>query len=118
MWARSSTTGSIGFGEAGIGFKSASSIDDFSIYRAIDEDVRTRLDRQTTSDAAPNVHRAVLLYNRIGEERVIDFRRASEYSRLWNNMMIVGRHCRGQRGAKAEQGRFHGTSFGEGVSSS
>ena len=72
--------------------ETASSIDDYSINITVDDDVRTRLDRQTTDKVSPNMQTAVFLNNRVGGDRAIDICGATDNQWLENVALVVGRH--------------------------
>ena len=77
--------------------EAASSINDFSINKSFDDDVRTGLDRQTTDKVSPNMQRAVFLNDRVGGDRTIDCCRATDNQSLWNVALAVGRHNHSRR---------------------
>src|SRR5271169_3021742 len=79
--------------------ETASSISDFSVDKTVDDDVRTRLNCQTADKVSPNVQGAAFLNNRIGGDRTINIRGATDDQWLWNVALIgerhkhSGRHC-------------------------
>jgi hypothetical protein len=67
-------------------------INDFSINKTVDDDVRTRLDRQTTDKVSPNMQTAVFPNNRGGADRTINVRGATDNQWLENVALVVGKH--------------------------
>jgi hypothetical protein len=72
--------------------ETASSINDFSVNKAVDEDVGTRLDCQATGKVAPNMQRAVFLNYRVGGDRTVNIRGAADDQWLRNVALVDGRH--------------------------
>src|SRR5271169_3072864 len=81
--------------------ETAPSISDFSVDKTVDDDVRTRLNCQTADKVSPNVQGAVFLNNRIGEDRTINIRGATDDQWLWNVALVGGRHHDSRRHCQA-----------------
>jgi hypothetical protein len=78
--------------------ETASAIDDFSLDRTVDEDVRTFLDRQTSDQVSANMQRAMFLHNRVGRDRAANNRGAIDNQCSFDIGVVVGpydsrRHC-------------------------
>jgi hypothetical protein len=77
--------------------EAASPIDYFSRYRTVNDDVGTRLDRQTAADASSHMQGAVFLNDRVREKGTVGFRGAANNQRLQNVALAVGLPHYGQR---------------------
>jgi hypothetical protein len=61
--------------------EAAAFVDDFSVDRALDDDVRALLDGQATKQIAANVKGAVSLHDRVIENRTMNIGRAADQQR-------------------------------------